>query len=486
MSDRDPARSPTRRADAGPGCGPSCGARRAAVAATLAGRHCRGGRVAGAGLRPRASSSTGCATARAVRDRRRDRRRHRRRRRWSAACAPAVLVPDRPARRGHARRPAGAHRRPGAALPRHVLERAGQGRPAVAGRRRRRGDRQGRLRRAARTWSRRSCWRALSLAAMAGIDWRLGLAGAVAVPLYALALRWYLPRSAPAVRRGARGGRRAVAGCWSRACRAPRTVHAYRLEQRHLAEIDAASAQARDIVVGVFTLFTRFVGPGQPGRVLRARGDPGGRLPAGARRLGHRRADHRRGAAVPPAVQPDRHAAVHLRRDPGGGREPGPAGRRGRASPTERRPRPGAAPRGRRRWTWTDVGFSYDGRAAGAARRRACACEPGERVALVGSTGAGKTTVAAIAAGIAAPGARRGAHRRRAACRSSPPARAGGDRQPGDARLRRAADRGPAAGPAGRHRRRGGGGAGHRRRAATGCARCPTASTPWSAKAATS
>ena len=37
----------------------------------------------------------------------------------------------------------------------------------------------------------------LSLAAMAGIDWRLGLAGAVAVPFYVLALRWYLPRSAP-------------------------------------------------------------------------------------------------------------------------------------------------------------------------------------------------------------------------------------------------------------------------------------------------
>ncbi|MEU0220469.1 ABC transporter transmembrane domain-containing protein, partial [Streptomyces sp. NPDC006265] len=32
---------------------------------------------------------------------------------------------------------------------------------------------------------------------MFGLDWRLGLAGAGALPAYALALRWYLPRSAP-------------------------------------------------------------------------------------------------------------------------------------------------------------------------------------------------------------------------------------------------------------------------------------------------
>lgn len=37
----------------------------------------------------------------------------------------------------------------------------------------------------------------LSLIAMVGLDWRLGLAGAIAVPFYVIALRWYLPRSAP-------------------------------------------------------------------------------------------------------------------------------------------------------------------------------------------------------------------------------------------------------------------------------------------------
>ena len=37
----------------------------------------------------------------------------------------------------------------------------------------------------------------LSMVTMLGIDWRLGLAGMVALPMYALAMRWYLPRSAP-------------------------------------------------------------------------------------------------------------------------------------------------------------------------------------------------------------------------------------------------------------------------------------------------
>uniref|UniRef100_UPI000A651FAA ABC transporter transmembrane domain-containing protein n=1 Tax=Rhodococcus hoagii TaxID=43767 RepID=UPI000A651FAA len=41
---------------------------------------------------------------------------------------------------------------------------------------------------------------ALSMATMVGIDWRLGLAGMVALPMYVLALRWYLPRLGAAVR----------------------------------------------------------------------------------------------------------------------------------------------------------------------------------------------------------------------------------------------------------------------------------------------
>ncbi|MFI7611695.1 ABC transporter ATP-binding protein [Nonomuraea terrae] len=99
----------------------------------------------------------------------------------------------------------------------------------------------------------------LSLAAMAGLDWRLGLAGAVAIPLYVAALRWYLPRSAPKYA----GERRAVgdnARLLAESMQGVRTVHAYRLEQRRLHDIHQASHQVRDIAVSVFTLFTRFVG----------------------------------------------------------------------------------------------------------------------------------------------------------------------------------------------------------------------------------
>ena len=40
----------------------------------------------------------------------------------------------------------------------------------------------------------------IATAGMFGLDWRLGLAGAAALPAYGLALRWYLPRSAPLYR----------------------------------------------------------------------------------------------------------------------------------------------------------------------------------------------------------------------------------------------------------------------------------------------
>lgn len=102
---------------------------------------------------------------------------------------------------------------------------------------------------------------ALSMATMVGIDWRLGLAGMVALPMYVLALRWYLPRSGPlyAQERVAMG-RRSQALVSS--MQGVRTVRAYGLEERHLADIDRASGDARDLSVGVFGLFTRFAGRG--------------------------------------------------------------------------------------------------------------------------------------------------------------------------------------------------------------------------------
>ncbi|QIH99634.1 ABC transporter ATP-binding protein [Rhodococcoides fascians A21d2] len=97
----------------------------------------------------------------------------------------------------------------------------------------------------------------LSMITMLGIDWRLGLAGLVALPMYVLALRWYLPRSAPlyAAERVAMGER---AQSFVSSMQGAKTVRAYGLESAHLSDIDRSSAKARDIGLEVFRLFTRF------------------------------------------------------------------------------------------------------------------------------------------------------------------------------------------------------------------------------------
>lgn len=100
---------------------------------------------------------------------------------------------------------------------------------------------------------------AVTLAGMAALDWRLGLAGALAVPAYALGLRWYLPRSAPMYA----GERRAIADrtqTMVESLHGARTIAAYESEDRHLAAVDRSSGRARDVSVEVFALFTRLVG----------------------------------------------------------------------------------------------------------------------------------------------------------------------------------------------------------------------------------
>jgi ATP-binding cassette subfamily C protein len=99
----------------------------------------------------------------------------------------------------------------------------------------------------------------VTVAGMASIDWRLGLAGALSIPAYAVALRWYLPRSAPryAEQRVALAAR---AQATVESVQGARTIAAYEIHDRRLTDIDRESARARDISVGVFTLFTRLVG----------------------------------------------------------------------------------------------------------------------------------------------------------------------------------------------------------------------------------
>ncbi len=97
----------------------------------------------------------------------------------------------------------------------------------------------------------------LTAAGLFALDWRLGLAGLVAVPAYALALRWYLPRSVPfyARERVATGERtQAMAGALHGAA----TVRAYRMEDAAVARIADRSGAARDLSLEVFTIYTRF------------------------------------------------------------------------------------------------------------------------------------------------------------------------------------------------------------------------------------
>ncbi|GGM25695.1 MULTISPECIES: ABC transporter ATP-binding protein [Micromonospora] len=240
---------------------------------------------------------------------------------------------------------------------------------------------------------------AISLGTIIGIDWRLGLAGAVAVPLYLLGLRWYLPQAAPAYA----AERVAIAQRsqqFVESTQGIRTVHAYRLEDRHLAGITAASARARDISTSVFALYTRFVGRINGadltglgavlvvGFLLVRQGTVTlGEVSAAALLL------HRLfGPILMLMVTFDKaqDAGASLARLVGVLR-------------TDPERRTGGTATSAHDLVLAGVSFSYDG-ATPVLRDVSLRVGPGQVVALVGSTGAGKTTVASIAAGVLRPG----------------------------------------------------------------------------------
>jgi len=99
----------------------------------------------------------------------------------------------------------------------------------------------------------------IATAGMFGLDWRLGLAGAGALPAYALALRWYLPRSAPLYRRQ-REAQADRAQALISGLNGIGTVRAYRLEPLFRERVARESWRVRNLGIEVFRLFGRFVG----------------------------------------------------------------------------------------------------------------------------------------------------------------------------------------------------------------------------------
>ncbi|GGQ10594.1 ABC transporter ATP-binding protein [Streptomyces mutabilis] len=100
---------------------------------------------------------------------------------------------------------------------------------------------------------------AIATAGMFGLDWRLGLAGAGALPAYVLALRWYLPRSAPLYRKQRRAQADRAQALIS-GLNGIDTVRAYRLEEAFREQVTRESWRVRDLGIEVFRFFGRFVG----------------------------------------------------------------------------------------------------------------------------------------------------------------------------------------------------------------------------------
>ncbi|NUH39583.1 ABC transporter ATP-binding protein [Streptomyces samsunensis] len=100
---------------------------------------------------------------------------------------------------------------------------------------------------------------AIATVGMFGLDWRLGLAGAAALPAYALALRWYLPRSAPLYRKQ-RVAQADRAQALISGLNGIDTVRAYRLEDAFREKVARESWRVRDLGIEVFRFFGRFVG----------------------------------------------------------------------------------------------------------------------------------------------------------------------------------------------------------------------------------
>lgn len=244
----------------------------------------------------------------------------------------------------------------------------------------------------------------VSAAGLAAIDWRLGLVGLVALPMYWLTLRWYLPRSEPIYKEeraafGRRAGR-LLGGLTGAA-----TLRAYRAEGGEMARIDSASGEARDLSINVFRFLIRAFGRNNRAEavVLSLLLVAGfalvylGETTAGAvttAALVFHRLFNPIGALVGLFDQ-IQSAGASLTRMVGVIDEAERSPRRSTGSLT-----------GTPSLVLDDLWFTYDEDPNSnnhVLKGVSLRIDPGETVAVVGTTGAGKSTLARIAAGLSAP-----------------------------------------------------------------------------------
>lgn len=244
---------------------------------------------------------------------------------------------------------------------------------------------------------------AVATAGMFGLDWRLGLAGLGALPAYALALRWYLPRSAPLYTR-------------QRAAQADRaqelisgldgigTVRAYRLENAFQAKVARESWRVREIGIEVFRLFGRFVGRENRAEFIGLvlilavgyallEADAAGLGEVAAAPLLFHRLFNPLGAILFTFDEAQKSGAS-LTRLVGVLGEAGDGRLVGSAAPADAAAPPVAV---------EGLTFTYPGTDEPVLRDVDLAIPAGGSLALVGATGAGKSTLAALIAGIGTP-----------------------------------------------------------------------------------
>ncbi|MFC9430219.1 ABC transporter ATP-binding protein [Streptomyces sp. NPDC056987] len=242
---------------------------------------------------------------------------------------------------------------------------------------------------------------------MFGLDWRLGLAGAGALPAYGLALRWYLPRSAPLYRKQ-RVAQADRAQALISGLNGIDTVRAYGLEDAVREKVTLESWRVRDLGVEVFRFFGRFVGRENRaefiglvlilvvGYAL---------LEAGAASLGEVSAAplmfHRLFTplgAIMFTFDEAQKSGASLTRLVGVLGEPAEDRLVGDVSVA-------AADAGPYPVTVEGLTFTYPGGEEPVLRQVNLSIPAGGSLALVGATGAGKSTLAALIAGIGTPGA---------------------------------------------------------------------------------